>query len=82
LTPGDQYWAWIDKSTHLMDRWAYHLETMTPAEPPTAWDWQGWQRFGKIMLAPHRVQVGDDGKLELSDLAVLDTVPDSTFTAP
>src|SRR6185369_14969685 len=39
LTPGDEYWAWIDKSTHLMDRWAFHLESMKPDEPPTPWAW-------------------------------------------
>ncbi|HTQ79134.1 MAG TPA: hypothetical protein VMM92_04000 [Thermoanaerobaculia bacterium] len=82
LTPGDQYWVWVDKSTHLVDRWAYHLESMAPAEPPTTWDWQGWQPYGKILLAPHRAQVGNDRKLELSDIAVLDTVPEGTFTGP
>jgi hypothetical protein len=83
LTPGDEYWAYIDRNTHLMDRWAYHLESMKPEEPPTAWLWQGWQRFGKIQLAPHRVQVGQpDRKLELSDIAVADSMPETAFTSP
>jgi len=83
LTPGDQYWAWINKSTHLMDRWAYHLESMKPEEPPTPWDWTGWQRYGKVMLAPHRTQVGAaDRKLELGEITVSDSVPATTFTAP
>lgn len=83
LTPGDQYWAYIDRGTHLMDRWAYHLEGTKPEEPPTAWLWQGWQRYGRIQLAPHRSKLGlEESKLELSDIAVLDTLPDAVFTSP
>jgi hypothetical protein len=85
LTPGDEYWAWINRDTHLMDRWAYLLQA-APGEQraaaPTPWRWQGWQRFGKIMLAPTRAQVEGDRKLELSDIAVFDTLPDSVFTSP
>ncbi|MEA2690701.1 MAG: hypothetical protein QOJ16_88 [Acidobacteriota bacterium] len=83
LTPGDEYWAWFDKSTHLMDRWAFHLESMKADEPASPWDWTGWQRYGKVMLAPHRTQVsGGDRKLELGDIAISDSVPASTWTAP
>ncbi len=82
LTPGDHYWAWINHDTHLMDRWAYLLQDQPRDAAPTAWLWQGWQRYGKIMLAPHRVQVGGDRKLELSDLLVASTMPDAVFTSP
>ncbi len=83
LTPGDEYWAWFDKSTHLMDRWAFHLESMKADDPPSPWAWTGWQRYGKIMLAPHRTQLaGGDRKLELGDIQVKDSVPASTWTAP
>jgi hypothetical protein len=85
LTPGDEYWAWINRDTHLMDRWAYLLQA-APGEQraaePTAWRWQGWQKYGKVLLAPTRAQVTGDRKLELSDIAVFDTLPDSVFTSP
>ncbi len=85
LTPGDEYWAWINRDTHLMDRWAYLLQA-SPDQPraaePTAWRWQGWQKYGKILLAPTRAQVTGDRKLELSDIAVFDSLPDSVFTSP
>lgn len=81
LTPGDQYWAYINHDTHLMDRWAYLLQDQPRDAAPTVWLWQGWQRYGKIMLAPSRIQVGGDGKLPLSDIAVFDTLPDSVFTS-
>jgi len=83
LTPGDRYTAYINRETGLMDRWAYILESMPKDGPPTAWLWEGWQKYGNIMLAPHRTQVGAaDRKLELGDIAVLDQLPDSVFTSP
>jgi hypothetical protein len=82
LTPGDRYWAYINHDTHLMDRWAYVLESMDKGAEPTAWRWEGWQKYGNIMLAPKRVQVGGDRTLELGDIAVPDTLPDSVFTSP
>jgi hypothetical protein len=82
LTPGDQYWTWINRDTHLMDRWAYLLQDQPRDAAPTAWLWQGWQRYGKILLAPTRAQVGGDRKLEMADIAVFDTLPDAVFTSP
>lgn len=82
LTPGDRYWAFINRDTHLMDRWAYVLESMEPGSAPTAWRWEGWQKYGNIMLAPKRVQIGGDRTLELGDIAVLDNLPDTAFTSP
>jgi len=35
------------------------------------------------MLAPHRVQIGgDQRKLELTDIAIFDQLPDTVFTSP
>lgn len=85
LTPGDEYWAYINRDTHLMDRWAYILqaqEGQERAKEPTVWRWQGWQRYGRILLAPTRAMVGGDRKLELADIAVFETLPDTVFTSP
>jgi hypothetical protein len=82
LTPGDHYFAWFNRSTHLMDRWAYLLQDQPRDAAPTVWLWQGWQRFGQIMLAPHRVQPDGQKKLELSDILVAATLPDAVFTSP
>jgi hypothetical protein len=83
LTPGDHYWVWINRDSHLMDRWAYLLQDQPRDAAPTAWLWQGWQPYDKIQLAPMRVQPGaSDKKLVLSDLQVLDQLPDSVFVSP
>lgn len=82
LTPGDRYWAYVNRATGLMDRWAYLLEDQPRDAAPTAWLWQGWQEHGRIQLAPTRRQVGGDRTLELGGIAVPDTLPDSVFTSP
>lgn len=82
LTPGDRYWAWINPDTGLMDRWAYILQDMPKEGPPTVWRWEGWQKYGNLMLAPTRTRVGDDRKLEFSDITVSDQMPDFVFTSP
>lgn len=82
LTPGDTYWAWINQETLLMDRWAYFLQDFKPEQKPTPWWWLDWQSYGKIKLSPLR-RNGDDGKERgLTDLAVLDQLPEGAFTAP
>jgi hypothetical protein len=82
LTPGDRYWAYVNRATHVMDRWAYILESMDPQGPPTVWAWQGWTRHGGILLAPERAQVGADRKLSLEPLEVPATLADSIFNDP
>lgn len=82
LTPGDRYWVWIDRETGQMDRWAYVLEHQPPDSEPTAWRWEGWERYGDVVLAPRRVQVGGDRVLDLAPIAVPETLPESVFTSP
>ncbi|HXU45270.1 MAG TPA: hypothetical protein VN783_07080 [Thermoanaerobaculia bacterium] len=81
LTPGDHYWAYVNRTTHLMDRWAYLLEDAKPGEAPTAWLWKDWQKVGGILLAPTRVMVGSDRTLPLGELSTA-PIPDGAFTSP
>jgi hypothetical protein len=81
LTPGDTYWAWINRGTGLMDRWAYRLEGWEADRAPTPWLWQGWQTYGGVKLAPRRKNLEDGRETELGELAVFDQLPDAVFTA-
>jgi hypothetical protein len=82
LTPGDHYWAYINRATGLMDRWAFVLQNQPKDAKPSEWRWEGWQKYDNIMLAPTRSQVGGDHKLELSNITVVDNLPDAVFTSP
>jgi len=82
LTPGDQYWMFINPETGRIDRWEYVLQSQEP--PPTAWKWLEWQRYGAgIWLSDLRTQVGGNQiRLTLGPIEVPDWLPDSVFTSP
>jgi len=86
LTPGDHYWAYIDRNSHLMTRWAFFLQgdEGTPAlEKASAWDWADWQRVGGVMMSRDRRQVGGEGRrIHFPVLAVLDRVDPKVFSDP
>ena len=79
LTPGDQYWAWIDRETGLMDRWAFVLEGQEP--PARAYEWKPWRPYGGIMLATERIPLEGTRSIVFRDLAILDSLPESIFTS-
>jgi hypothetical protein len=82
LTPGDRYWAYLNRETGLMDRWAFHLQSMEADAEPNPWRWTGWARYGRILLAPDRSQVSGDRSASLAPIEVLAEVPDSVFSQP
>jgi hypothetical protein len=82
LTPGDRYWAYINRATHRMDRWAYILQSDPAGQGPTTWLWENWARYGKIWLAADRRQLNSDRTLPMSPIEVPQTLPDTVFTDP
>jgi hypothetical protein len=93
LTPGDHYWTYISRDTHLMDRWAYFLQGMVkdkgePAlEKATVWDWHKWEDVGGIKLAHEKVMVGPEANARIH-FPVLKAMPEvdaaafESFDAP
>ena len=86
LTPGDQYWAFLNKRTQIMDRWAYFLESdkgTASLDSATVWDWKDWQDVGGgVKLARDRVQVGGDephARIFFPVVAVLSKVDPKVF---
>jgi len=64
LTPGDQYWIYVNRESHRVDRWAYFLEGMEgepSLERATVWTWGDWQQVGGVWLAADRRQEGGEG---------------------
>jgi hypothetical protein len=82
LTPGDRYWAYVNRESGVMERWAYHLEGWEADREPTHWRWLDWQRYGRILLSPRRVNPADGSERTLGELAVFDHLPDEVFTSP
>ncbi len=82
LTPGDHYWAYINRRTRLMDRWAYFLQSFDGApslEKATPWKWQKWEPVGNLRLAREKVRVGENTRIHFPVLQVLPGVDDNVF---
>lgn len=84
VTPGDRYWAYINRDTGLMDRWAYVLQDWEKDRSPTHWRWQDWLRYGDILLSSRRVNPDPEngGERFLSQIAVFDHIDDAVFESP
>jgi hypothetical protein len=80
LTPKDKYWAYVNRATHLVDRWDYILEG--GPGPAKTFHWKGWKKYGAILLAPDRVNPQDGTRIYFPVLDVPASVPDGAFTAP
>lgn len=73
VTPQNKYLVYIDPATNLVNQWDFFTNADDEA-PRFAMPWKGYQNYGALKLS------GDRGKPQLSDIAVLETVPASAFT--
>ncbi|MBM3264224.1 MAG: hypothetical protein FJY97_12475 [candidate division Zixibacteria bacterium] len=82
-TPGDEYWAYINRQTHLMDKWVFLLQLRQGQSERSRGEyrWNNWQKYGRILLSPERE--GANGQKRIMDkIAVFDTLPDAIFDSP
>lgn len=82
-TPGDEYWAYINRETHLMDKWVFLLQPRGEKGERSRgeYKWTKWQKYGNVMISPERV--GADGQARTMDnIAVYETMDDAVFTNP
>jgi hypothetical protein len=75
VTPQNKYDVWADKQSGLVTQWAYYLNA-SDAEPKFKTPWANWTKHGKVLLS------GDRGRMQLTDIAVHDKVPETAFTSP
>ena len=77
LTPGDQYWAFLNPKTHLMERWEYLLQD---EKEKAMFDWKEWGDYGPVKLSKSKPKT--DGKLTIrfDPLAVQDSADAALFT--
>jgi len=84
LTPGDHYWAWVDRESHRMDRWAFFLEGME-GEPSRdkarTWMWTDWRESGGTWFAADRRDpaAGSTRRIHFPVLGVMTTVEPKVF---
>lgn len=68
LTPGDTYWAYVDRATHKMVRWGMILqdERAKPDARESFYDWLDWRPVGPLTLATRKVRVDDPARTTIS----------------
>jgi hypothetical protein len=74
VTPENKYKVYVDKKSHLVAQWAYYQKAQDSI-PAFTMPWLDYQTYGKIKLS------GDRGQAKLTDIQVLEQVPESAFTS-
>ena len=79
LTSGDHYWLYVNRKTHLMDKWDMLLESMDPAKPPSSATWEDWTRFGPVRIATMHHFEGKPAYLRFENVALPPSMDESIF---
>ena len=73
ITPENVYEVWVDTDSKLITQWAYYPDSST-LDPRFVTPWTDYDKYGDILLS------GDRGQYKLTDIEVLKSVPEGTFT--
>ena len=76
LTPQNEYLAFVNPETGLMERW-HHFPRA--GAPPAIYDWKNWQRFGPIMLATEKPSPDGTTVIRFDGVRVETSVPQGAF---
>lgn len=76
LTPQNEYLAFINPETGLMERW-HHFPRA--GAQPAIYDWKNWQRFGPIMLATEKPSPDGATVIRFDNVRVETSVPQGAF---
>ncbi len=72
LTPQNRYHVWVGRDDRLVRQWAYYADS-SQAEPNFVMPWDDYQTYGDLLLS------GNRGPRQLTQIAVLNAVPDTLF---
>lgn len=78
LTPSDRYWIFVNRRTHLIDKWEYVLTGQKP--PPQPSTWEGWTSIGPIKLSLARRFQGKPVMLRFENVSTPATMDETVFT--
>lgn len=85
LTPGDQYWLYVNKETGRLDQWAYVLED-NPDAPPRYFTWREYVDVptpaGPLHLATQKHSLASPFAILTNVLPLTEPVPENFFTDP
>jgi len=82
LTPKDHYWAFINSSTHLMERWKFSLPQDSGAAETGDYYWKEWQDVGSVRFAFDKMAADGEDEIRTENVQEFRTVNDSVFADP
>jgi len=80
LTSGDQYWAWVNRDSGIVDRWEMFLEGTPAGEKPSVVRFKKFERSGGLLISTRREIEGKTSAIRLDDLVVTSEVPANAFS--
>lgn len=86
LTPGDQFWFWVDRETRMLAMWGYILQGQTD-RPITKWRWEDYLAFetvtgDTVRIAPTKSNMPGTSAIVTDNVDLPRTVDPDAFTRP
>lgn len=78
LTPEDRYWLYVNRETHLIDRWEFVLTGRQP--PPQGSSWEAWSSVGTLRLSLLRRIKDRPAMIRFENVAAPETMDEKVFT--
>lgn len=78
LTSDDHYWLYVNRATHLIDKWQYVLTGQKP--PPSGASWEAWTNVGPVKLSLQRRFAGKPSMLRFENVATPQAFDESVFS--
>jgi hypothetical protein len=78
LTSDDHYWLYVNRATHLIDRWEFVLTGQKP--PPSGSTWEAWTNVGPVKLSLERRFHGKPVMLRFENVATPQKFDESVFS--
>jgi hypothetical protein len=78
LTPRDRYTLYVNRKTHLLDKWEMMLEGRKP--PPDAATWTDWTQVGPVKLATMHQLKGKPVQIRFDNVSAPTTLDESVFS--
>jgi hypothetical protein len=76
LTPKDQYWAFINPETFLMEKWKFRLQ----GGEEGFYDWKNWKEYGVLKFSEIKTDVGGKRSIKTEHIAISGQMNDEVFT--
>lgn len=78
LTPDDRYWLYVNRATHLIDRWEFVLTGRQP--PPQGASWESWTSVGPVRLSLLRRIEGRPAMIRFENVSAPEALDEKVFT--